>query len=69
MAFNNFKFSFYNLGTIPTLPAIAWGALRNGIEPEPYALASVINALVLAVLTALYALIRTGLVRTGVPGR
>ncbi len=34
LAFNNFEISFYNLGAIPTLPTIAWGTLRHGIEPE-----------------------------------
>ncbi len=69
LAFNNFEISFYNLGAIPTLPTIAWGTLRHGIEPELYALASIVNALVFAGLVALYLLIRTGLVRLGVPGR
>ncbi len=69
MAFNNFEISFYNLGAIPTLPTIAWGTLRHGIEPELYALASVVNAMVFMGLIVLYALIRTGHVRIGVPGR
>ncbi len=69
LAFNNFEISFYNLGAIPTLPTIAWGTLRHGIEPELYALASIVNALVFLGLIALYALIRTGLVRIGIPGK
>lgn len=69
LSFNNFEISFYNLGAIPTLPTIAWGTLRHGIEPELYALASVVNALVFLGLIALYVFIRTGMVRIGVPGR
>ena len=69
LAFNNFEISFYNLGAIPTLPTIAWGTLRHGIEPELYALASVVNAMVFVGLIFLYILLRTGLVRIGVPGR
>ncbi len=69
LAFNNFEISFYNLGAIPTLPTIAWGTLRHGIEPELYALASVVNAMVFVGLIVLYVLIRTGFVRIGVPGR
>jgi len=67
LGFNNFDISFYNLGAIPTLPTIAWGTLRHGIEPELYALASIVNALVFIGLIALYVLIRLGFVRLGVP--
>ncbi len=67
LAFNNLEISFYNLGAIPTLPTIAWGTLRHGIEPELYALASIVNALVFAVLIALYFLLRSGLLRLGPP--
>jgi len=67
LAFNNLDISFYNLGAIPTLPTIAWGTLRHGIEPELYALASVVNALVFIVLLALYFLLRSGLLRLGPP--
>ncbi len=66
LAFNNFEISFYNLGAIPTLPTIAWGTLRHGIEPELYALASVVNALVFSTLIVLYLLIRLGFIRLGV---
>ncbi len=66
LAFNNFEISFYNLGAIPTLPTIAWGTLRHGIEPELYALASVVNALVFFTLIVLYLLIRLGFIRLGV---
>lgn len=65
LAFNNLDISFYNLGAIPTLPTIAWGTLRHGIEPELYALASIVNALVFLVLITLYFLLRTGLVKLG----
>lgn len=67
LAFNNLEISFYNLGAIPTLPTIAWGTLRHGIEPELYALASIVNALVFAVLVALFFLLRSGLLRLGPP--
>ncbi len=65
LAFNNLEISFYNLGAIPTLPTIAWGTLRHGIEPELYALASVINFLVFLILIILFFLIRLGFVRLG----
>jgi ABC-type spermidine/putrescine transport system permease subunit II len=69
LAFNNLQISFYNLGAIPTLPTIAWGTLRHGIEPELYALASVVNALVFAVLITLYFLTRLGFLRLGYRGQ
>lgn len=65
LAFNNLEISFYNLGAIPTLPTIAWGTLRHGIEPELYALAAIINFLVFLVLLTLFFLIRLGFVRLG----
>lgn len=65
LAFNNLEISFYNLGAVPTLPTIAWGTLRHGIEPELYALASIVNAFVFLVLVVLYFLIRLGFVRLG----
>ena len=67
LGFNNFEISFYNLGAVPTLPTVAWGTLRHGIEPELYALATLVNVLVFVVLFVLYLLLRTGLVRLGVP--
>jgi ABC-type spermidine/putrescine transport system permease subunit II len=67
LGFNNFEVSFYNLGAVPTLPTVAWGTLRHGIEPELYALATLVNLFVFLVLFVLYLLIRTGLVRLGVP--
>jgi ABC-type spermidine/putrescine transport system permease subunit II len=65
LAFNNLEISFYNLGAVPTLPTIAWGTLRHGIEPELYALASIVNGLVFLILITLYFLARLGLVRFG----
>lgn len=67
LGFNNFEISFYNLGAVPTLPTVAWGTLRHGIKPELYALATLVNAAVFLLLFVLYLLIRTGLVRLGVP--
>ena len=68
LAFNNLEISFYNLGAIPTLPTIAWGTLRHGIEPELYALAAIINFLVFLILLTLFFLIRLGFVRLGYRG-
>ncbi|MDX1541721.1 MAG: hypothetical protein R3349_09990, partial [Geminicoccaceae bacterium] len=67
LGFNNFEVSFYNLGAVPTLPTIAWGTLRHGIEPELYALATLVNLFVFLVLITLWLLIRTGLLRLGPP--
>jgi ABC-type spermidine/putrescine transport system permease subunit II len=67
LGFNNFEISFYNLGAVPTLPTVAWGTLRHGIEPELYALATLVNVVVFLLLGVLYLLIRTGLLRLGVP--
>jgi spermidine/putrescine transport system permease protein len=64
---NDFEISFCNLGAVPTLPTVAWGTLRHGIEPELHALATLVNALVFVVLFVLYFLLRTGLLRLGVP--
>jgi ABC-type spermidine/putrescine transport system permease subunit II len=69
LAFNNFEISFYNLGATPTLPTIAWGTLRHGIEPELYGLAAIVNGLVFFVFVVMYFLMRTGLVRFGYRGR
>jgi ABC-type spermidine/putrescine transport system permease subunit II len=43
LGFNDFEISFYNLGAVPTLPTVAWGTLRHGIEPELHALATLVN--------------------------
>ena len=69
LAFNNLDITFYSIGAIPTLPTIAWGTLRHGIEPELYSLASVINGLVFFILIILFFLIRLGLVRLGYRGQ
>ena len=55
------------MAAIPTLPTIAWGTLRHGIEPELYALATIVNLLVFALLFVIYLLIRLGALRLGVP--
>lgn len=68
MGFNNFEITFYNVGAIPTLPTIAWGTLRHGIEPELYAIATLVNAFIFFLLFIVYALIRTGRLRIGIPG-
>ncbi len=69
LGFNNFEITFYNVAAIPTLPTIAWGTLRHGIEPELYALATVVNLLVFLLLFVIFVLIRHGTLRLGVPGR
>ncbi len=46
---------------------MAWGTLRHGIEPELYALATLVNAAVFLLLFILYLLLRTGLLRLGPP--
>ncbi|MEE4602950.1 MAG: hypothetical protein V2J65_16835 [Desulfobacteraceae bacterium] len=68
LAFNNLDITFYNIGAIPTLPTIAWGTLRHGIEPELYSLAAIINGFVFFILILLFFLIRLGLVRLGYRG-
>ena len=50
-----------------TLPTIAWGTLRHGIEPELYALATIVNLLVFALLFIIFLLTRLGALRLGVP--
>lgn len=69
LAFNNLEISFYNLGAIPTLPSVAWGSLRFGLEPELFALAALTNGLVFALFALMYLLMRTGLLRFGYRGR
>ena len=69
MAFNGFKIAFCCLGIIPSLSVFAWGALRRGIKPELYALASATNAFVFVPLIVFYAPIRTGSVQIGAPGK
>jgi len=65
MAFNNLEISFYLLGATPTLPSMAWGALRYGIKPELYALATAVNLVVFAALAIMFVLMKSGLVRFG----
>ena len=69
LGFNNFEITFYNVAAIPTLPTIAWGTLRHGIEPELYALATVVNLFVFTLLFLIYVLIRLGALRLGAPQR
>ncbi len=68
LAFNNLEISFYNLGAIPTLPSIAWGSLRYGVDPELFALAALVNGVVFAAFAVIYVLMRWGLVRFGYRG-
>ncbi len=65
MAFNNLEISFYLLGATPTLPSAAWGALRYGVKPELYALATCVNLVVFLLLGLIFVLMRTGLVSFG----
>lgn len=60
LSLNGLDISFYLLGATPTMPSVAWGALRYGVKPELYALSSIINILVFAVIVALYFIIRAG---------
>ena len=68
LAFNNLGNHLLQHRGHPTLPTIAWGTLRHGIEPELFALASLINFFVFTVLVTLFFLIRLGLVRLGFRG-
>ena len=65
MAFNNLEISFYLLGATPTLPSVAWGALRYGVKPELYALATAVNAIVFIILIVMFVLMSTGLAKFG----
>ncbi|MCK0196617.1 ABC transporter permease [Ancylobacter sp. 6x-1] len=65
MAFNNLEISFYLLGATPTLPSAAWGALRYGVKPELYALATCVNLVVFLLLGIMFVLMMTGLVTFG----
>lgn len=69
LAFNNLEISFYNLGAIPTLPAVAWGSLRFGLGPELFAVAALTNAFVFTVFAVMYVLMRTGIVKFGYRGQ
>ena len=65
LAFNNLEISFYNLGAIPTLLTIAWGSLRFGLGAELFALAALVNGVVLATFTVMYLLMRYRIVSFG----
>jgi ABC-type spermidine/putrescine transport system permease subunit II len=54
LSLNGLDISFYLLGATPTMPSVAWGALRYGVKPELYALSSIINVVVLLVILTLY---------------
>ncbi len=60
LSFNNLEISFYLLGATPTLPSVAWGALRYGVKPELYALATAVNLFVILCLIVMFVLMRTG---------
>jgi ABC-type spermidine/putrescine transport system permease subunit II len=68
LAFNDLEISFYNLGAVPTLPSLAWGSLRYGLEPELFALAAVVNFTVFLAFVVIYILMRLGIVRFGYRG-
>jgi ABC-type spermidine/putrescine transport system permease subunit II len=59
LALNGLDISFYLLGATPTMPAVAWGALRYGVKPELYALSSLINIAVFIAIFILYLLARS----------
>lgn len=59
LSLNGLDISFYLLGATPTMPSVAWGALRYGIKPELYALSSIINVAVLLVILTLYYVARS----------
>jgi len=46
-------------GATPTMPSVAWGALRYGVKPELYALSSIINIMVFAAIAMLYFVARS----------
>jgi ABC-type spermidine/putrescine transport system permease subunit II len=58
LSLNGLDVSFYLLGATPTMPSVAWGALRYGVKPELYALSSLINIVVFAMIIALLVAIR-----------
>jgi ABC-type spermidine/putrescine transport system permease subunit II len=68
LAFNTLEISFYNLGAVPTLPSLAWGSLRYGLEAELFALAALVNGVVFLAFVVIYVLMRTGLARFGYRG-
>jgi ABC-type spermidine/putrescine transport system permease subunit II len=58
LSLNGLDISFYLLGATPTMPSVAWGALRYGVKPELYALSSIINIAVFIAIFVLYLVIR-----------
>jgi ABC-type spermidine/putrescine transport system permease subunit II len=58
LSLNGLDISFYLLGATPTMPSVAWGALRYGVKPELYALTSLINLAVFAAIFGLYLKVR-----------
>ncbi|RUV37646.1 hypothetical protein EOB49_11080 [Mesorhizobium sp. M7A.F.Ca.MR.148.00.0.0] len=46
-------------GATPTMPSVAWSALRYGVKPELYALSSIINIMVFAAIAVLYFVARS----------
>lgn len=58
LSLNGLDISFYLLGATPTMPSVAWGALRYGVKPELYALSSIINIAVFAAIIVLYVVTR-----------
>jgi ABC-type spermidine/putrescine transport system permease subunit II len=59
LALNGLDISFYLLGATPTMPAVAWGALRYGVKPVLYALSSIINIAVFIAIFILYLVVRS----------
>ncbi len=59
LSLNGLDISFYLLGATPTMPSVAWGALRYGVKPELYALSSIINITVFLAIILLYWRIRS----------
>ncbi|WP_075293123.1 ABC transporter permease [Pararhizobium arenae] len=58
LSLNGLDISFYLLGATPTMPSVAWGALRYGVKPELYALLTLINLIVFVLIMGLLAAIR-----------
>lgn len=58
LSLNGLDISFYLLGATPTMPSVAWGALRYGVKPELYALSSIINIAVFVAIIGLYFKVR-----------
>lgn len=57
LSLNGLDISFYLLGATPTMPSVAWGALRYGVKPELYALSSIINLVVFAAIAVFYVVV------------